>query len=419
MLQAHIDGELSSSAQVILDRHLSACPDCQVMLRKHRHSAAELYETLAPLKLERDLVQSVLDHLPEMDHPALDVSGLNMRAKNPRRYRERLLRLVPIGAASLLVFLAFLISKNWPSYDPPVISPIGMVTAVNGTVAYIQANHDERNPVTLQGLTGEGDRYETGPDSRLMISLAGATHVKLDTNTRIRIYNNRKVSIEKGQVFFNVGKDSRIFKVLTPSGDITVFGTAFNVDVTQKTTSVAVREGEVQVDMGDLFRQVEPGQGIHIEPGMKSLSTYAVDVDLAAAWADELQPDTDAVFAYQLAIKPSSSYKKVLGHSGYLLQNINYRRIKQLELVWDPDVRSSTDKAGYLVYVYSENNEPIFKSYIDAERLEETGNTTLILPNTTIGTVKARQAYVKLIPDLSSGTVETRFVKCEAILSEE
>ncbi|PCJ65852.1 MAG: hypothetical protein COA73_01720 [Candidatus Hydrogenedentota bacterium] len=419
MLQAHLDGELSSSEQVILDGHLSACPECQALLERHRHSTVELYETLAPLKLSRNLTQSVLDHLPEMEYTLLDVSGLNKRAKNPRIYRERMSRLVPIAAAGLLVFLAFLISKSWPSYDDPLQSPIGMVTALNGTVAYIQADHIERTPASLQGLTLKGDRYETNAHSQMMISLAGGSHIKLDENSRICIYDDRKIRIEKGQVFFDIGKDSRIFKVLTPSGDITVFGTSFNVEVSPESTSIAVREGEVQVDIDDLFRQIAPGQGIHVSPGITVLKPYTVDIESKTSWTNSIHPDDTAVLAYQSSIKSNTSSQKVMGHSGYLLQNINNRRIKQLEFSWKPNVALAGDRAGYLVYVYSENNEPIFKSYIDAAKLSNAGLTTLTLPNNTSESINARQAYVKLIPDFSSGSVETQFTKCEAILSEE
>ena len=89
MLQAYVDDELASSARVIFEQHLGGCDGCRLELRGVQAGSAFLYETLSQARLERDLVDHTLGHLPEMEHPVVDVVGLNLRAKHPTRWRER------------------------------------------------------------------------------------------------------------------------------------------------------------------------------------------------------------------------------------------------------------------------------------------------------------------------------------------
>ena len=83
--------------------------------------------------------------------------------------------------------------------------------------------------------------------------LSDGTQVHLNGKSQISYSENpdsRHVSLQAGEVYFDVARDiERPFEINTKWGEITVLGTAFNVDADSNGLTVTVDEGHVQVDL--------------------------------------------------------------------------------------------------------------------------------------------------------------------------
>lgn len=296
-LQSFIDGELSDSERLILENHLHDCPSCCLLLKQHTGCNADIFESFAPFRYQGDMTSYVMEHLPEMitlSEGSGDLEQVNRRAKHPAPFRERFNLLVPLAAAFLIVGLGFMLKESWPEADIPD-AVLGAVTYQKGSTSRIASETEERSVARLRSIAQAGDRFETGAHANMMISLLGPTEVKLAPNSRIRVHDERRISVEKGRVFLDVAKGNRVFRVLTPNGTVTVFGTSFEVYVQNDETTVSVVEGEVQVERGELFTQVFPGEQVHVTQDMTTLQTISVDIESLLKWTSAMRPDRKSV----------------------------------------------------------------------------------------------------------------------------
>lgn len=98
----------------------------------------------------------------------------------------------------------------------------------------------------------EGQRYRTPVGGIASIPLADGSSVTLNTNSDIRVVltkEQRSVSLQSGEAFFDVAKDSaRPFVVEAGDKRITAIGTQFSVRRDDSDVRVIVTEGKVRID---------------------------------------------------------------------------------------------------------------------------------------------------------------------------
>lgn len=104
-------------------------------------------------------------------------------------------------------------------------------------------------------LTAQGERREVQlPDGSLAVLDAGSALAVDYSGER------RDIRLLSGQAFFQVKADkSKPFVVHAKDLNVTVTGTAFNVDLHDKRIEVAVRHGSVKVEQADVSRLLSPG----------------------------------------------------------------------------------------------------------------------------------------------------------------
>lgn len=132
--------------------------------------------------------------------------------------------------------------------------------------------------------------YRTAAGETRDVTLADGSVVQLDSDSAIAVdiaEGHRDVRLLKGQAFFKVTPDKRKpFHVRAQALEVTVTGTAFNVDVGAGQMRVAVQEGSVKVDdwraAKELAAQLKPGDRLDYHEGQARLDTFAPAQ--AAAW---------------------------------------------------------------------------------------------------------------------------------------
>ena len=113
-------------------------------------------------------------------------------------------------------------------------------------------------------LTLESD-YRTAQNDRRSIELPDGSRAFLDADSAVAVTytpGERGIRLLRGQAFFEVRPDpARPFMVSAQELDVTVTGTAFNVDLNASVIEVAVEHGSVRVSEHGSARVLNPGLG--------------------------------------------------------------------------------------------------------------------------------------------------------------
>ncbi|MBX7258779.1 MAG: FecR domain-containing protein [Candidatus Hydrogenedentes bacterium] len=414
-LQAYIDGELGDSDRVILEQHVAECRACAENLRRQQRANAVVFEAFALDRLRTSLRARVLENLPEMESVQEDIESVNWRAKHPGPWYTRTAQFVPAAALAVLVIVAFVLQHYWPSSSTST-EKIGLVSFTHGIIKRSEENATARNAVNLNDYVQCNDRFETGAQASMMLSITGPTHLKAAGDSSFKVVDSRRIQLENGTIWVDVGHDGSLFKVTTPGGVITVFGTIFSVQVKNAITTVTVERGLVQVENGTNFCRLEGGQQVTIST--QGLSA-PIEVDAAAihAWAKPISPDADSEALFEDAVLPKSEATELPGRVAFFVdtsQNGKSWDVTAIRVYWQPD-QIATGHCGYDVYVSSGNGTPIFKAFIDGSVFADKRSSSyeIPVPNGPIRGVMS--LIVRLVPNRVSGDIVNNTLDVKAI----
>ena len=151
---------------------------------------------------------------------------------------ERLDRLAALRVPSNLTD-----EREWQPSRWPVRSLAGLAAAI---ILLVLAT------TVLRTNGAAPDLYTTGIGGRQSVPLADGTHVDLNTDSRLAVRlgkDVRRVSLERGEAYFEVAHDSaHPFVVEAGSRRIVVLGTKFSVRRDGALVLVRVLEGRVRID---------------------------------------------------------------------------------------------------------------------------------------------------------------------------
>lgn len=408
LAQAYIDGELSPSERLHFEQHIGACRVCATSLERQRAVSHFVLDAYSEHRLQRSLVTDVMAHLPEMDDVRL-VRQMNQRAKEQRsRFRNFFTILTPV-ATMVVVFLAAAIVYSWPAPDRVDAKNVGMVTYSQGDVNSLASGASAFAPSTLRDLINREAVFETGETGMMAASIAGPNLVKMGENTRVKVYDDRRVALQSGKIWVHVSKalrGARVFRVDAPDGTITVFGTTFGVEVGEGKTIVTLLEGEVTVENDTTFAVMRPNQQVYLVRGQNVLSPFDVNAAETLRWADSIQPD--AVAQAEFLTKVRTLDETILRAENVWLVDTGTHSVRSITFGWRPH-SIHEELASYVVYVTDRNGTPVFIGRLDGEDLAQRGRTQLELPMPVDAMRANTTAFIRLVPDTQTGSVETDF----------
>jgi hypothetical protein len=396
-IQSYLDGELAHSDRAIFELHLAECAGCAKLLRQHQRSNASLFEVYAPARLGRDLSEYIVSHLPEMEPAAIDVQRLNRRAKHPAPMREWLFRLMPLAAAALLLVLAGLIQMSWP--DPAIPQDaVGVVAAVDGLVHRVASDTGARSRTRERVWIQPGDRIETSLDSLASVLALGPSEMRMAPNSMVTIDAERRITLTHGRIFLDVAPSQRYFKVSTPMGDVTVFGTRFEVFAEQDRTTVTVEEGKVQLSHHEnpgLFRMVTADQRAYVEHALNNIPVESVDAKAECAWATSIEAGAAVREFFAKRVQPARETHEVSGEGGYIVPT-NGKPLKSLLVTWT-ETSPFARYGDYDVFVYAPDNDAVFRARIPGSVFSDPRMQQIELPNTGDSTHGYPTVFVKIV----------------------
>ncbi len=416
MLQAWIDNELGHAERVILEQHIADCKPCAALLRKHQTSAALLFETFEEHRLARGLRQAVLDHLPEMEPSRMDASLSNGRRRGTLLRSTWAAQFAPVFAALAVLFFAGVLYMEWPAVPVSGMDYIGVVTQSAGNVQSQLDGKPELSVASIKDYVRCGQRYETGPDGKLMLTLQGPTDLKVAENSSVRVYDNREVSVEKGHIWLNVAKSDRQFRVNMPTGAITVLGTVFEVRVEDEKTTVTVQNGKVHVADRAGASEIQPGQQASFDGIHARVKPEHVDVVGVMRWAETIEADPAAYDLFATLIQPRS-IEEIQGDQVFVVitnGGNQARSVSSFFITWDPDAYVS-GHCSYDIHVYNDAMKEIFSDHVDGSVFanKEKHSYEVQVPGKPISGVNV--IHIKLVPDFHAGSRKTSFTKVTAL----
>ena len=161
--------------------------------------------------------------------------------------------------------------------------------------------------------------YHTSAGERRTVELREGSRVTLDANSALTVRlgpDERSLTLERGEAFFQVAKDaSRPFVVRAGTTLVKALGTAFNVRLSGDRTVVAVTEGEVEfvADVpvatatelnsatSRLTAQVIAGEGLSYVDGGSLQTLSSREAPLATAWLKGRRQYRNEALRYVLA----------------------------------------------------------------------------------------------------------------------
>lgn len=409
LFQAYIDGELGGAETRILEEHLSSCGACRREIGEQRACTERMVEALSDQRLVWGIRARVLAHLPEME-PA---PHMHSHPTDPQHTRPRGNNLpwavLGMAAAIVLVATAFLYNGNTESARA-VSNPVGMVAFSDGNgVLRMAAGDDEYERAALKSLVAPGDRFETLSDGRLAFALIGASLVKVNHGSELLVEDNRRIRVDRGETFFDVGRDRRKFSVDTPAGEILVVGTSFLVDALPDSTVLTVASGYVLVRNGLGKSAVSAGQQLTIARGEAPGAPIAVDVAPLIAWADAIVPDPAAMALFRQTLERGDSPGLALSAEPiYWVQNRDNGLIESVILEWAGGSQSG-ERCSYFLHVSDGAGKLLMLDVLDGAVLGRAGANRVELPLPGGPLPGLDVLHIKLEPDYSTGNATTAF----------
>ncbi|MFW5867480.1 MAG: FecR family protein [Armatimonadota bacterium] len=192
-----------------------------------------------------------------------------------------------VGVLGIFIFLAVLMMQSLV-----IVQRIASVSGVAGEVLVKSATDDDFRPIGDAEHVLAGYVVRTGADGDVTLNWVDGSRIRLAPETSIRVRkaalntNTKETTslfdLDTGRIWVRVlsaigGKTK--FEVRTPTATAGVRGTVFSVAVDEAGhTSVAVYEGEVDVDTGaGTATSVTPGQIASVEDEVARVSRLADD----------------------------------------------------------------------------------------------------------------------------------------------
>jgi hypothetical protein len=241
-----------------------------------------------------------------------------------------------------------------------------------------------------------------------MLGLRGPTTVKVNEHSRIKIDDARRVSVEQGEVWLDIGRDGQLFKVITPDGSITVFGTVFAVRVSEAGTTIRVERGEVLVGNDRSFVNLTQGQEASLSTDRGLRGPHPCDVGEAASWAKSIAPQAAAERLFHRMVVSQSVRAELPAKAMFSIEppeGPNAWQFTSINVYWRPG-QFRTRHCSYDVFVHDGQMRPLFMERIPGSAFDDTDRASLELPvpGSPIGGVD--YLVVRLVPDYSTGHVE-------------
>ncbi len=363
-----------------------------------RKSNAYLYESLSPYRLDESLDEHILKKLPEINTHLYQSHQITLRVKHQDESPYSFSNIFPYIALAAMTILGIFIFLSWPHQEIEESQRVGIAINIEGNSSIIK--NDINNKMKENNITSlVNDNYiETKESSSVYTYLKGNSVLKIAENTRVKIIDERTINLEKGKVWFDVGKDKKVFRVNTPQGSVTVFGTQFQVEVLSNEVITTVHRGEVTVETSNQFVVLKGNQQVSLKNNTFTTEVKTCNCREILSWANKITLPEQVLQKISSSFSSSNSLPISTPASQVFVVPIQRKEISSLELIWDKE-KINSQNSNFTIYASDDELKPLFRYKLTNDLLTSLdGKVSIPVPN-NISLQNVKILHIEIISD--------------------
>ncbi|MGI9328012.1 MAG: FecR domain-containing protein, partial [Pseudomonadales bacterium] len=209
----------------------------------------------------------------------------------PRSVASRPIALAMAAAVSVATI------GTWLSWSALTTDPSPIAQIAYSTGGYAVTPPGDGTSDLLSGST-----IRTSNEGRMLLVLDAHTTVRLDQSTRATLRSGDEIYLHSGRLYLDSHGGSSQVQVTTKRAAVTKVGTQFEVSVTGEELEIAVREGQIKVQMDDTQTLAKASNGLgevlHYDArGQQSKDIVATTDPKRWHWTQLSRPDFDIASA--------------------------------------------------------------------------------------------------------------------------
>ena len=226
------------------------------------------------------------------------------RRMNRRRMAIGIALLSTAATAAVVVRVALPAKDSVPARDVTVAT----VERADGAVqAFAEGSSNGTIARTLapDAPVHAGEWVATAATTRAALRLGNGASVRLDTDSRARLFSAMVIELIEGALYIDTGHDSTGLEVRTPLGTARDIGTQFEVRVGDASIRVRVRDGVVELLRGDRTMSAHRGTELTVTAGnavSEPISPFGPEWNWVASLAPPFEIDGRPLAAFLEAI---------------------------------------------------------------------------------------------------------------------
>ena len=172
--------------------------------------------------------------------------------------------------------------------------PVAVVARVTGAAEVRHSTDGTWQPLTATSTVAASDEIRTSGSGRVALRRPDGLEVRLDTDTQLAFTGDERARLASGGVYVDAGtpgSGSGAFVVGTPYGDVRHVGTQYVASIHDGALQVAVREGSIAIDRGQVPVVARAGEALAVREDGSVVRSQVDSHGQAWHWAAAIAPE--------------------------------------------------------------------------------------------------------------------------------
>lgn len=172
--------------------------------------------------------------------------------------------------------------------------PVAVVARVTGAAEIRHSTDGTWQTLGTTSPVAASDEIRTSSSGRVALRRPDGLEVRLDTDTQLAFAGDERARLASGGVYVDAGtpgSGSGAFVVGTPYGDVRHVGTQYVASVHDGALRVAVREGSIAIDRGQVPVVARAGEALAVREDGSVVRSQVDSYGQAWHWAAAIAPE--------------------------------------------------------------------------------------------------------------------------------
>ena len=172
--------------------------------------------------------------------------------------------------------------------------PVAVVARVTGAAEIRHSTNGAWQALGTTSPVAASDEIRTSSSGRVALRRPDGLEVRLDTDTQLAFTGDERARLASGGVYVDAGtpgSGSGAFVVGTPYGDVRHVGTQYVASVHDGALQVAVREGSIAIDRGQVPVVARAGEALAVREDGSVVRSQVDTHGQAWLWAAAIAPE--------------------------------------------------------------------------------------------------------------------------------